>query len=83
VRRSLTVLRSGPDTDWHPPSAVGLGHTRAAMPMSFDDFFDELLAEAQAEGLAAVAELEALRLHYSLARQSIERRRKHRDPTKP
>ena len=53
------------------------------MPMSFDDFFDELLAEAQAEGLAAVAELEALRLHYSLARQSIERRRKHRDPTKP
>jgi ribosome-binding protein aMBF1 (putative translation factor) len=44
------------------------------MPASFDDFFDELVAEAEAEGPSAVAELEALRLHYSLARQLIGRR---------
>src|SRR4051812_8709759 len=44
-----------------------------AMSTSFDDFFDELVAEAEAEGPAAVAELEALQLHYSLARQLIGR----------
>jgi ribosome-binding protein aMBF1 (putative translation factor) len=44
------------------------------MTISFNDFFDELVAEAETEGPTAVAELEALRLHYSLARQLIERR---------
>ena len=44
------------------------------MTETFEDFFSELVAEAEAEGPAAVAELEALRLHYALARQLIERR---------
>lgn len=48
------------------------------MTETFDDFFSELVAEAEAEGPGAVAELEALRLHYSLARQLIEcRHEKH------
>lgn len=45
------------------------------MSTSFNDFMAEVEAEAQAEGPEAVAELEALRLHYSLARQLSERRR--------
>jgi DNA-binding XRE family transcriptional regulator len=42
---------------------------------TFDDFIKELEAEAEAEGPEAVAELEAFRLHFSLARQLAERRR--------
>jgi DNA-binding XRE family transcriptional regulator len=42
---------------------------------TFDDFIKELEAEAQAEGPEAVAELEAFRLHFSLARQLTQRRR--------
>jgi DNA-binding XRE family transcriptional regulator len=42
---------------------------------TFDDFIKELQAEAEAEGPEAVAELEAFRLHFSLARQLAERRR--------
>jgi DNA-binding XRE family transcriptional regulator len=42
---------------------------------TFDDFIKELEAEAEAEGPDAVAELEAFRLHFSLARQLAERRR--------
>lgn len=42
---------------------------------TFDDFIAELEAEARAEGPKAVAELEALRLHFSLARQLAARRR--------
>jgi ribosome-binding protein aMBF1 (putative translation factor) len=42
---------------------------------TFDEFMAELEAEAQAEGAAAVAELEAFRLHFSLARQLGEQRR--------
>jgi DNA-binding XRE family transcriptional regulator len=42
---------------------------------TFDDFIKELEAEARAEGPEAVAELEAFRLHFSLARQLAERRR--------
>jgi DNA-binding phage protein len=45
------------------------------MTPSFDDFIHELEAEAQAEGPEAVAELEAFRLHFSLARQLGARRR--------
>ena len=45
------------------------------MPTSFDDFIKELEAEAQAEGPEAIAELEAFRLHFSLARQLAARRR--------
>jgi DNA-binding XRE family transcriptional regulator len=45
------------------------------MSTSFDDFMREVEAEAEAEGPQAVAELEALRLHYSLARQLANRRR--------
>jgi DNA-binding XRE family transcriptional regulator len=45
------------------------------MPTSFDDFIKTLEAEAQAEGPQAVAELEAFRLHFSLARQLAARRR--------
>lgn len=45
------------------------------MTETFDDFFSGLVAEAEAEGPTAVAELEALRMHYALARQLIERRR--------
>lgn len=45
------------------------------MRTSFDDFIEELDAEARAEGPQAVAELEAFRLHFSLARQLAERRR--------
>jgi len=41
----------------------------------FDEFIAELEAEARAEGPEAVAELEAFRLHYSLARQLAARRR--------
>ncbi len=44
------------------------------MKTSFDDFYRELEAEAEAEGPEAVAELEAFRLHFSLARQLLERR---------
>lgn len=54
---------------------MGFGtYCPSAMTPSFNDFFSELEAEAQAEGPAAVAQLEALRLHYSFARQLIERR---------
>lgn len=42
---------------------------------SFDDFMAELEAEARAEGPDAVAELEAFRLHFSLARQLAAQRR--------
>lgn len=42
---------------------------------TFDDFITELEAEARAEGPAAVAELEAFRLHFSLARQLAAQRR--------
>jgi len=45
------------------------------MRTSFDDFIKELEAEARAEGPEAVAELDAFRLHFSLARQLAERRR--------
>lgn len=41
----------------------------------FDDFIAELEAEAQAESLEAVAELDAFRLHFSLAQQLAARRR--------
>jgi DNA-binding XRE family transcriptional regulator len=44
------------------------------MKASFDDFYRELEAEAEAEGPEAIAELEAFRLHFSLARQLLERR---------
>jgi len=42
---------------------------------TFNDFMAELEAEAEAEGPDAVAELEALRLHLSLARQLAAQRR--------
>ena len=42
---------------------------------TFDDFLAEVEAEARAEGPAAVAELEAFRLHFSLARQLGDQRR--------
>jgi len=42
---------------------------------TFDDFIAELEAEARAEGPEAVAELEAFRLHFSLARQLAAQRR--------
>lgn len=45
------------------------------MSTSFDTFLQELEAEARAEGPEALAELEAFRLHFSLARQLAERRR--------
>lgn len=45
------------------------------MATSFEDFIKELEAEAEAEGPEAVAELEAFRLHFSLARQLGDRRR--------
>ena len=45
------------------------------MRTSFDDFIQELEAEARAAGPEAIAELEAFRLHFSLARQLAERRR--------
>ncbi len=45
------------------------------MNTSFEDFNRELEAEAEAEGPEAVAELEAFRLHFSLARQLMARRR--------
>jgi XRE family transcriptional regulator, regulator of sulfur utilization len=45
------------------------------MPTSFDQFMHEVEDEAAAEGPEAVAQLDALRLHFSLARQLAERRR--------
>lgn len=51
---------------------------RRTMSTSFDDFIKELEAEARAEGPDAVAELEAFRLHFSLARQLAEHRRAQR-----
>jgi XRE family transcriptional regulator, regulator of sulfur utilization len=45
------------------------------MSTSFADFITELEAEAAAEGPEAVAELEAFRLHFSLARQFAALRR--------
>jgi DNA-binding XRE family transcriptional regulator len=42
---------------------------------TFDEFMSELETEARAGGPSAVAELEAFRLHFSLARQLGERRR--------
>ncbi len=45
------------------------------MSTSFDDFIAELEAEAAAEGPDAVAEFEAFRLHFSLARQFAALRR--------
>jgi ribosome-binding protein aMBF1 (putative translation factor) len=48
---------------------------RGTMATSFEDFYKELEAEARAEGPEAIAELEAFRLHFALARQLAERRR--------
>jgi len=45
------------------------------MATSFDEFMQEIEDEAQAEGLAAVAELEALHAHFALARQVAQLRR--------
>jgi ribosome-binding protein aMBF1 (putative translation factor) len=45
---------------------------------TFNDFIEELEAEARAEGPDAVAELEAFRLHFSLARQLAAQRRARR-----
>ncbi|HEV3001157.1 MAG TPA: helix-turn-helix transcriptional regulator [Solirubrobacteraceae bacterium] len=45
------------------------------MRTSFEDFYKELQAEARAEGPEAVTELDAFRLHFSLARQIAEHRR--------
>ena len=42
---------------------------------TFDDFIAGLEAEARAEGSDAVAELQAFRLHFSLARQLAAQRR--------
>jgi ribosome-binding protein aMBF1 (putative translation factor) len=42
---------------------------------TFKDFMVEVQAEAEAEGPEALAELEALRLHFSLARQLAAQRR--------
>ena len=42
---------------------------------TFKDFMAEVEAEAVAEGPEALAELEALRLHFSLARQLAAQRR--------
>jgi ribosome-binding protein aMBF1 (putative translation factor) len=42
---------------------------------TFNDFIVEIETEAQAEGPEAVAELEAFRLHFSLARQLAAQRR--------
>jgi len=42
---------------------------------TFKDFMAEVEAEADAEGPEAVAELEALHLHFSLARQLAAQRR--------
>lgn len=41
----------------------------------FEDFIAEIEAEARAEGPEAVVELEAFRLHFSLARQLAAQRR--------
>ncbi len=48
---------------------------RATVRSSFANLNGELEAEARAEGPEAVAELEAFRLRFSLARQLAERRR--------
>jgi DNA-binding XRE family transcriptional regulator len=48
------------------------------MPTSFADFISELDAEAHADGLDAVAELQALRLRFSLARQLASHRYERR-----
>lgn len=45
------------------------------MTTSFENFIKELESEAEAESPEAVAELEAFRLHFSLARQLAARRR--------
>lgn len=45
---------------------------------AFNDFIKEIEEEAKAEGPEAVAELEALRSHYALARQLIELRQSHK-----
>ena len=42
---------------------------------TFEDFINEIEAEARAQGPEAVAELEAFRLHFSLARQLAAQRR--------
>ena len=45
------------------------------MSTSFHDFLHELEAEARADVPEALAELQAFRLHFSLARQLADRRR--------
>jgi DNA-binding XRE family transcriptional regulator len=45
------------------------------MATTFDQFMQEVEDEAAAEGPEAVAQLDALRLHFSLAQQLAERRR--------
>ena len=42
--------------------------------ITFEDFIAEIEAEARAEGPEAVAELEAFRLHFSLAPQRSAQR---------
>ena len=45
---------------------------------TFEDFINEIEAEAHAQGPDGVAELEAFRLHFSLARQLAAQRRAQR-----
>ena len=46
--------------------------------ITFDDFIAEIETKAEAEGPDAVAELEAFRLHFSLARQLAAQHRTQR-----
>ncbi|MGI8439292.1 MAG: helix-turn-helix domain-containing protein [Thermoleophilaceae bacterium] len=45
------------------------------MATSFDEFMQEIEAEAESEGPEAVAELEALHVHFALAREVARLRR--------
>lgn len=45
------------------------------MGTTFEEFLEEIEAEAAAEGPAAVAELEGYRVHYQLARELLALRR--------
>lgn len=73
ARRRLADFRrreSRLDPIWALPHTDGM--------TTFDEFIAELEAEARAEGPEAIAELEAFRLHFSLARQLAAQRRARR-----
>jgi DNA-binding XRE family transcriptional regulator len=64
-----TKTASGCRSEWVLTGIWGLAHNVETMPKKLTDLMHQIEAEAREEGGEAVAELAALRAHYSLARE--------------